>query len=73
MNEWLLPIITIIGSIGGSYIGMKMALTRLETQMNNALDEIKELRRVKHEHAGFINEHEMRLTELERWRNKSGG
>lgn len=54
-------------------MGVKMAVTRLETQMSNALDEIKELRRVKHEHAGFINEHEMRLTELERWRNKSGG
>jgi hypothetical protein len=46
MNEfpaWISPLVALIGSLGGAYIGVRIGLTRVETQMAFALEEIKKL------------------------------
>lgn len=66
MNEWATIAVSVLGSIGGAYYGVRMAITRLQTQMENVLQEIISLRESRHLHAGMIQEHEGRLSALER-------
>lgn len=71
MTEWIPVILTVVGSVSGAWLGVKLTVTRLETQMLMVLKEIESLRDDRHRHAGFITEHEMRITEIERWRERS--
>lgn len=98
MQEWISPAVAIIGSILGSYLGVRIALTRLEVQVTHLNGLVKEhdstldnlssrlttaesdLERMKadigthdtglrgqtHLHATTINQHEVRLHQLER-------
>lgn len=70
MNEWLIPLISAAGGGISAYIGVRAALIKHETWITDARGEIKELRQAKHDHAGMLTEHEMRITELERWRER---
>ncbi len=64
--EWLPILAAIMGSIGGGFLGVKIAVTKLETQMTYVLTEIQSLRESRHEHANMIQDHEARLSFLER-------
>lgn len=66
--DWQQLALTLLGAGVGGFVGVKAAVTRLQTQMEYVLAEIKSLRDDRHKHAGFINEHEHRITSLEKWR-----
>lgn len=68
--EWAPIAVAAAGSIAGGYLGVKIAVTRLQTQMETALEEIRSLRDSRHEHANLIQDHEGRIVALERWRDK---
>lgn len=64
--DWIPIAVALVGSVGGSYLGVKISVTRLETQMSYVLNEIQSLRDAKHQHANMIQDHEARLSFLER-------
>lgn len=66
MVDWTQIGLAVGGSVAGAYLGVKVTVTRLETQMAYALDEIKSLREDRHEHANLIQDHEARLHFLEK-------
>lgn len=63
--DWVPIAVAILGSVGGGFLGVKIAVIRLETQMTYVLDEIQALRDAKHYQANMIQNHEARLTFLE--------
>lgn len=66
MEFWLQFIATLVAAIGGGYLGVKITVAVLQTQMAQVMKEIESLRESRHQHAGMIQEHEARLTMLER-------
>ncbi len=54
MEQWLQITLSVAGAVGGGYMGVKVALARLETQMSFVLQEIARLRENQHEHASAI-------------------
>lgn len=58
MPEWLIPLITIVGSVFGSYLGVRVAITRLEGQVTH-IDKLITL------HDNVIDQLEKRLVTLE--------
>lgn len=68
--DWIPIAVALVGSVGGGYLGVKIAVSVLQTQMSQVLKEIESLRESRHEHAGLIQEHEGRIASLERWRDK---
>jgi uncharacterized protein YcfJ len=66
MEPWLQFLLTIIGALGGGYLGVKIALARLETQMAFVLIEIDGLREDTSDHAAEIADHRVRLEYLDR-------
>jgi hypothetical protein len=70
MQSWLIPILSLIvgiaGGVIGAFVGVRVAVGRLEERMKVAEHEITLLRTAKHEHAGFLTQHELRLENLEK-------
>lgn len=67
--DWQQLALTLLCAGVGGFIGVKVAVTRLQTQMEGVLKEIESLRKAKHEHANTLGIHEQRIGELERWRD----
>lgn len=65
MEQWVVPVLSLVGGGAGAYLGMRMAITRLETQMIDARDEIRELRRRTHDHTNALLKLDGRVTALE--------
>jgi hypothetical protein len=66
---WVSPVIALIGSVGGSYIGVNVAIVKLESAVVTMKDEIKALQIAEAEYArprsGYIQkleDHDRRLT-----------
>ncbi len=38
MPEWLFPVLSIVGAIGGSYVGVRVALAELKVRVKNIED-----------------------------------
>lgn len=68
--DWLLPLLSLVigisGGVIGAFVGVRVAVGRLEERMKVAEHEITLLRKEKHEHANFLTQHEMRIESLER-------
>lgn len=68
--EWVLPILSLVvgiaGGVIGAFVGVRVAVGRLEERMKTAEHEIELLRRVKHEHSQFITRHELDIENLRR-------
>jgi hypothetical protein len=50
----------------GAFVGVRVAVGRLEERMKVVEHEITLLREAKHSHAGFLTQHELRIENLER-------
>ncbi len=77
MPDWLWPALSIAGAIMGAWLGVRVTVTRLETQMENVLKRIDALGDRSHEHAQRITETAMKVgvlerqvAALERWREE---
>lgn len=66
MPEWLFPALSVLGALLGGYLGVKITITRLETQMENVLLRLTALGDRSHSHAQRIQENAMRIAVLER-------
>jgi hypothetical protein len=70
MEPWLLPLLSLVvgifGGLIGAFMGVRVAVGKLETRMGFAEQEIEKLRTAKHEHAGVLTHHELRIENLER-------
>lgn len=66
--NWQQIALTLVGAGIGGFIGVRVAVAVLQTKVAAMQEEIKSLRHSRHEHAGMISEHEMRLDALERRR-----
>lgn len=58
MQEWIAPAITIIGSVFGSYLGVRVAITRLEVQ-------VMHIDKLISAHDAVIDQLEKRFTSVE--------
>lgn len=67
--DWIPILVSLVGSVLGGYLGVKIAVAVLQSQMATIKEEVKSLREAKHAHAGMLTEHEMRITTLEKWRD----
>lgn len=68
--DWIPIGVALGGSIAGGYLGVKVTVAVLQTRMSTAEKEIESLRESRHAHAGFIQEHEGRISALEHWRDR---
>ena len=66
MPEWLEITVMLLAPALSGYIGVKVGLAVVTSQIADAREEIKALRQAKHDHAGVLTQHEMRLESLER-------
>lgn len=64
--DWIPIAVALVGSVGGGYLGVKIAVSVLQTEMAQVKEEIKSLRESRHQHANLIQDHEARLSFLER-------
>lgn len=74
MEQWLLPLLSLVvgiaGGVIGAVMGIRVAIGKLEVRVSAAEHEIVLLREAKHDHAGVLTQHEFRIESLER---KAGG
>lgn len=70
MEQWLIPVLSLVvgiaGGVIGAVMGIRVAIGKLEVRVAANEHEIVKLREAKHEHAQFLTQHEMRLEMLER-------
>lgn len=66
MPEWAGPALSILGALAGGYAGVRISVTRLETQMENVLTRLTQLGDRTHSHAQRIQENAMKIAVLER-------
>lgn len=70
MEPWALSVLSLViglaGGVIGAFVGVRVAVGRLEERMRVAEQEIAGLRQAKHEHAGFLTRHEMKIVNIER-------
>lgn len=66
MPEWLWPALSIAGALIGAWLGVRITVTRLETQMENVLKRLDALGDRSHAHAQLITETAMKVGVLER-------
>jgi hypothetical protein len=70
VEPWLIPVLSLIvgiaGGVIGAFVGVRVAVGRLEERMKVVEHEITLLREAKHSHAGFLTQHELRIENLER-------
>jgi hypothetical protein len=70
VEPWLIPVLSLIvgiaGGVIGAFVGVRVAVGRLEERMKVVEHEITLLRESKHSHAGFLTQHELRIENLER-------
>ncbi len=68
--DWLLPALSLVvgisGGVIGAFVGVRVAVGRLEERMKVVEGEVEKLRTAKHEHAQRITEHEMDISVLKR-------
>lgn len=68
MNDipnWVIALIAVIGSPLGAYVGVRIAVTRLETQMQTVLNDIVRLWNKIADHEKADNESHARISVLE--------
>jgi len=65
MPSWLWPALSLLGAIGGAYLGVRLHIVKLETEMAGVLERLKLLGERSHAHAQRIHEHGMSLHDLE--------
>ena len=74
MEQWLIPVLSLIvgiaGGVIGAVMGIRVAIGKLEVRVAAAEHEIVLLREAKHSHAGFLTQHELRIEMLERGRDQ---
>ncbi len=70
MDQWLIPVLSLVvgiaGGLIGAFVGVRVALGRLEERMKVAESEIVLLRHAKHETAGILTRHSLRLHFLDK-------
>ena len=68
--EWLLPALSLVvgitGGVIGAFMGVRVAVGKLETRMGTVEREIEKLRTAKHEHAGYLTRHELDIENIKR-------
>ncbi len=74
MEQWLVPVLSLVvgiaGGVIGAFMGIRVAIGKLEVRVATVEHEVTMLREAKHSHAGVLTQHEFRLESLER---KAGG
>jgi hypothetical protein len=66
MEWWQSALITIAGTGVASYVGVRAAIVRLETQMTDVREWVRTLRERTHDHNDAILIHDAELEELMR-------
>jgi hypothetical protein len=66
VEPWLIPVISLAGSAVMSYVGVRIVVTRLETQMDDVRDWVKDLRKRAHEANDALLIHDGEIEELMR-------
>jgi hypothetical protein len=64
--EWLFPALSVAGAIVGGWLGVKITVTRLETQMESVLERLKVLGDRSHSHNDVILTHDAEIDEIMR-------
>jgi uncharacterized membrane-anchored protein YhcB (DUF1043 family) len=68
--DWVLPALSLVvgiaGGVIGAFVGVRVAVGKLEERMRVAEAEIEKLRIAKHEHAQFLTRHELDIEGLKR-------
>lgn len=72
MEPWIVPLLSLVvgvtGGIIGAFVGVRVAVGRLDERMKVVEHEIVLLRTAKHEHAQFLTRHELDIEALKRAR-----
>jgi len=70
MEPWLIPLLSLViglaGGVIGAFVGVRVAVGKLEVRVATVEKEVEMLRKEKHSHAGFLTQHELRIGNLER-------
>jgi hypothetical protein len=64
--QWVAILCAVGGSAVGAFVGVKVAIASLKERVTVLESEVKILREIKHEHAGFLTQHELRIANIER-------
>ena len=68
MNDipnWVIALIAVVGSPLGAYVGVRIAVTKLETQMSSVMSDIERLWNKIADHERLDNEAHARISVLE--------
>ncbi len=67
---WLWPLLSLVvgiaGGVIGAFMGVRVAIGKLEVRVASIEQEVVKLRSRSHDHAQFITQHELRIEMLER-------
>jgi len=70
MEPWALELLSLVigiaGGVIGAFVGVRVAVGKLEVRVSTVEKEVEMLRKEKHAHAGFLTQHELRIESLER-------
>ncbi len=68
--DWLWPLLSLVvgiaGGVIGAFMGVRVAIGKLEVRVSSIEQEVVKLRSRSHDHATFITQHELRIEMLER-------
>lgn len=78
MEAWITPLISILGSVGGGYLGVRISVAKLEQRMESIIDRLEKIeeeinKRVRdrlHDHNDSILKLDGRVTRLEAKRTR---
>lgn len=61
--DWpfLIPLLSLIGGIFGAWVGVKVNIVRLETQMENVRERMESLHKRSHRYANDLLIHDMEI------------
>lgn len=59
--SFLLPILSLLGGIAGAWVGVKVNIVRLETQMEDVRERLETARNRLHRHSNDLLIHDMEI------------
>lgn len=59
--SFLLPILSLLGGIAGAWVGVKVNIVRLETQMEDVRERLENARTRLHRHSNDLLIHDMEI------------
>lgn len=59
--DWVLPLLSLIGGIFGAWVGVKVNIVRLETQMETVRERMESLHKRSHRYSNDLLIHDMEI------------